>query len=81
MRARQRNPRRVRFKIDRANEIAAEHGHISQLDRAAFFGVTNQNWSKVELGNVWPGERFIATVLASHPGDPRFTFEELFEVI
>lgn len=71
----------MRFKVERADEIAAEHGLTNQLEKSAFFGVTNHNWSKVVNGTVRPGEAFIASVLGSHPDDPRFTFDALFEVV
>lgn len=81
VRASKRETRRVRYRLDRANKVAAEKGLTSQLERAAFFGVTNQNLSRVERGDVWPGEAFIASVLSSHPDEPWCTFDYLFEVV
>ena len=82
MRARERtSPREIRFKIERADEIAAEHGLVYSTDKAAFFGVTLSNWSRVVLRDIRPREAFIAAVLGSHPEDPRFTFDTFFEVV
>lgn len=72
---------RVRFKTERANQIAEERGLQLIRDQAQFFGVTPSSYSRVINGVVNPGEDFIASVLASHPGDADITWDALFEVV
>ena len=72
---------RVRFKVERANEITEARGLLRIQDKAAFFGTSPSSYSRVINGVAKPGEDFIAAVLASQPGDPDITFESLFEVV
>lgn len=72
---------RIRFRTERADEIAEARGLTNGSAKAAFFGVTHHNYSRVVNGRVKPGEDFIAAVLASHPDDPDITFDALFEVV
>lgn len=80
---------RVRFKVDRANEIAARN-HVleTEAQKAVYFGVTPSNWSRATGRDpdraTDPGALFIAAVLSSpaavdYPND--VTFEGLFEVV
>lgn len=71
----------MRFRTDRADAIAGKHGLTKLIDKAAFFGVTHHNYSKVVNGVNGPGEDFIAAVLGSRPDDPDITFDALFEVV
>jgi hypothetical protein len=70
----------VRFRVQRADEIAAKHGLVLVQDKAIFFGCTPSTYSRVCSGSIAPGERFIADVLSSQPGDPDITFDNLFEL-
>lgn len=72
---------KVRFKVERANEIAAARGLTLDQEKAEFFGISQSNYSRVITGQRGPGDRFIAAVLASNPGDPDITFDELFEIV
>ena len=72
---------KLRFKVERADEIAAKHNLESIKDKAAFFGATETTYSRVVRGLIVPGEVFIAAVLSSRPFDPDITFDALFEVV
>ena len=69
---------RIRFRVERANEIAAEHGLRGVVEKAHFFGLRHPVYSRVVKGHNRPGESFIAAVLAARPEQ---TFEALFEVV
>lgn len=71
----------MRFRVERAREIAAKHGLAQVQEIAAFFNTTETTYSRVARGLTDPGERFIADVLSSRPGDPDITWESLFEVV
>lgn len=71
---------RVRFKADAARAIGARRGLTLDQDVAALLGVNASTWSRVVNGVAAPGEDFIASVLASNPGDEEITFDSLFEV-
>lgn len=72
---------RVRFRVDHAREIAAKHGWTIDHEVAGFFGVTQSNFSRIATGQSWAGDKFIAAVLTSNPGNPEITFDALFEVV
>lgn len=79
---------RVRLRYDKATELANKAGWTSEPQKAAFFGVTQSNWSRVTNPSgkkvTDPGALFIAAVLAS-PAAEQFpddvTFDNLFEVV
>lgn len=77
---------RVRFRTQRADEIAAKAGKETGADKSAFFGVTQSNWSRVTSTTenaTDPGALFIAAVLASEAAEQypdEVTFDNLFEV-
>jgi hypothetical protein len=70
----------LRFKVERADEIAAKHGLESIKDKAAFFGATETTYSRAARRLIVPGEVFITGVLAARPDDPDITFDALFEL-
>lgn len=72
---------RVKFRVDQADAITGKHGLTNLGEKAAFFGVTHHNYSRVVHGVNGPGEEFIAAVLGSRPDDPDVTFDRLFEVV
>lgn len=74
----------MRFRADRAAKLAAEAGWHTDTERAAFFGVTQSNWSRVMSTATDPGALFIAAVLTSPAAadyPEQVSFAELFEVV
>lgn len=78
---------RVRFRVAKANEIAARAGRAgTESEKAAFFGVTQSNWSRATSSGdnaTDPGALFIAAVLSSEAAEKfpdEVTFDGLFEV-
>lgn len=73
----------VKFKVAKADEIAGRRGLTGVVEKAAFFGVTHHNYSRVVNDVNFPGRDFIASVLRS-PAAAAFpedvTFDNLFEV-
>jgi hypothetical protein len=80
-RPRTRGPHRVKFRAERAEQITNRRGLEHIKDRAAYFNTTPTTYSRVVRGLIDPGEEFIAAVLASHPGDPEITWDNLFEIV
>lgn len=80
-RTRIRGSHRVRFKVERANEITEALGLEQIQDKAAYFATTDTTYSRVVRGLTNPGEDFIAAVLGSHPDNPDITWDNLFEVV
>jgi hypothetical protein len=71
----------IRFRVEVAAEMADRHGARTDTERAAFFGVTPWQYSRVTSGKRGPGSEFIAAaVAAAQAVDPSVTFHTLFEV-
>ena len=76
-----RTPYRVRLKPDAIRKIEEKHGLVTIQQKAAFFGIADTTWGRLQRGLIDPGEETIAAVLGSHPDDPDITFDNLFEVV
>ena len=77
-------PAVIRFRSDRAEELAAAHGLKTLTEKAAFFNITRFTYNRVLEGDARPGEEFIAAVLSS-PAALAFpdevTFDKIFVVV
>lgn len=91
-RTKARTPHLVRLRVhDEAIEPREDRWVIAQIaearglktvdERAAFFGVNPTTYRRLVLEQINPGYEFIAAALGSHPDDPEFTFDNLFEVV
>lgn len=71
---------RLLFKAGKAREIGKRHGVTQDVDLAAFFNVTQSNWSRVVNDEHAPGRDFMVNVLSAGDKDAEISFDSLFQV-
>lgn len=86
IRQKARTPHVVKLRADEggtlvADRIAEDRGHITRQQKAAFFGLSETTWGRLQRGDIDPGEETIGAVLGEHPDDPEISFDALFEVV
>lgn len=69
-------PTVIRLRADAFAAWAARLGLETEAAQAERIGVDRATLSRIRRGEIVPGEKFIAAVLAAYDG----TFEEIFEV-
>lgn len=72
---------RLLFKADEARAIGKRHGVTQDSDLAAFFNVTQSNWSRVVNDEHDPGRDFMVNVLSACDKDESISFDNLFQVL
>lgn len=71
---------RLRFKVERFNELAAQRGLRTDTEKAKFLDVVQSNFSRITRGLTRPSEQFVAACMKAFADDPTVSFDDLFEI-